>query len=82
MALGPNDLQLTDDEERYVGRLEETLDALLRDNYAGPGQPTVVVLRAVPGYLTPRIRQEAIRRYRKAGWKEVKENDTRWTFAP
>ena len=67
MALKPDDLCLSADETVEANRLEEKIDQYLKEIYV-EGRTTYQV---AVGKITGRIRNEIVRRYKAAGWKEI-----------
>ena len=66
MALGPEDLGLTETEIHEVDKLEPLIDADLLAQYTNY---ETVYVRVDP--MSKRIQNELVRRYKAVGWSEV-----------
>lgn len=69
MAISPKDLILTDTELAEVMSLEEYLDSEIKRLFTKSEVEIVVDMRKKS--LSPRIKDELVRRYKNAGWTRV-----------
>ena len=72
MALGPRDVALTEAELADVTRIETKIDSDLRTHQVSGYETWIPIDPETP----TRIKNELISRYKKAGWRQVRE-DTR-----
>lgn len=79
MALKPSDLTLSPEEVLRADNLERTIDGELRRSSAVAGSDEVVTIGV--GLWPPKVISEIVRRYKAAGWSEIKYvNKTCMTF--
>lgn len=84
MALSPQDLALTSDELMTVDEHEKQIDKALRNNFVEGALQIRLVFSDHPNGLqapkTLRVYNELVRRYLKAGWKEIEREFSAMVF--